>query len=590
MDSGVCFTFSELFDRHPTVGELIETVRGIPLKHAVHVILAMNLFVRFAMQENRKVNFGRVQEFLTAGHVDDETLGLLKSRFPTARCEDRPIFLPQNILAILRIAIANCDPAPEPDETEDARVRYAVGRACLMMNDLLFTPADGASLNTGTEAQRRVALMAQTIGGFELTNPTRPDHLMPRLHIMFRILLNDPNVRSRISQRCRQFDFLREFESRVGISVERWVFVVFSIWAYFENGADQNEPRPEFMLLNPSIFRGESGITPEELGTVLGTISSGVADLHARLATEAATDPRQDFVAFRSKPLLCVDGERLHPVDLSFIADKCHAGVQWALHDLLPSPKLRQDLFNAWGSLFEEYVHWLLTGIQSKSGMQYVPRPRWKRMEGEALDGVLIQGDVFAPLECKGGFLSREARYSGKPDLLLEDIDKKFAIGCDQLAQKIRLLFADSNDTQQDLEGVSTARVRVVLPILVLQDHILRVPLLNWYLNSRFRTKMRPHAIRAGVSVRSLTVICIQDLESAVHTIEGDGFDFIYAIHNRAITDPNMLLILGDFLRCFTNYGRSPSPRIKKVLETIQADWSRYLFPNHDPSSTATLN
>jgi hypothetical protein len=567
--------------------ELVETMRSIPLKHAVHVILAMNLFVRFSMQENKKVNFGKVQGFLTAGHVDDETLGLLKARFPMARCEGRPIFLPQNILAILRIAIANCDPAPEPDESDDARVRYVVGRACLMMNDLLFTPADAASVNMGTEAERRVALMAQAIGGFELTNPTRPDHLMPRFQIMFRILLNDPNVRSRIAHECRQFDFLREFESRVGISVERWVFVVFSIWAYFVNGADPNQPRPDFMLINPSVFRGKSGITQEEFDTVLGTLSSGISDLHSRLTTEAATDPRQDFVAFRSKPLLCVDGERFLPVDLSFIADKCHTGVQWTLHDLLPSPKLRQDLFNAWGALFEEYVHWLLTGIQSKSGMQYIPRPKWKGTENEALDGVLLQGDVFAPLECKGGFLSKEARYSGNATFLLADIDKKFAIGCDQLAQKIGSLFADSYDTQKELEGVSTERIRVVLPVLVLQDHILRVPLLNWYLNCRFQTKMKSHAIRVGVSVRPLTVICIQDLESAVHTIEGDGFDFVYAIHNRAITDPNMLLILGDFLRFFTNYGRSPSPRLKKVLDTVQADWSRYLFPHHDPRSTA---
>lgn len=569
--------------------ELVETVRGIPLKHTVHAILAMNLFLRFAMQEGRRVKFGKIQEFLTAGHIDDETLSLLKARFPMARCEDRPIFLPQNILAILRIAIANCDPAPEPDESDDVRVRYTVGRACLMMNNLLFTSADGASLNMGTETERRVALMAQAIGGFELTNPTRPDHLMPRFQIMFRILLNDPNVRSRIAQGCRQFDFLREFESRVGISVERWVFVVFSIWAYFVNGADPNESRPEFMLINPSAFRGESGITQEEFDTVLGTLASGISDLHAGLTTEAATDPRQDFVAFRSKPLLCVDGERFLPVDLSFIADKCHTGVQWTLHDLLPSPKLRQDLFNAWGALFEEYVHWLLTGIKSKSGMQYIPRPKWKGMEDEALDGVLLQGDVFAPLECKGGFLSKEARYSGNPTLLLADIDKKFAIGCDQLAQKIGSLFADSNDTQKELEGVSTARVRVILPILVLQDHILRVPLLNWYLNSRFQAEMKSHTIRSGVSVRPLTVICIQDLESAVHTIEGDGFDFIYAIHNRVITDPNMLLILGDFLRCFANYGRSPSPRIKKVLEAVQNDWSRYLFPNQYPSNTATL-
>ena len=34
-----------------------------------------------------------------------------------------------------------------------------------------------------------------------------------------------------------------------------------------------------------------------------------------------------------------------------------------------------------------------------------------------------------------------------------------------------------------------------------------------------------------------------QDLESAVHSIEGEDFDFVYAIHNRAVRDPEVYTV-----------------------------------------------
>jgi hypothetical protein len=577
--SGVVFSYSDVFDRQPTHAELIALVETIPLRHAAFVISRINMALRFAMQEHDRPNFGKVQEMLVAGHIDDEILGILKKRFPTEKCDERPVFLPNNLLNVLRIVVTHCDPIPPPKIEEDESVRYAIGRACLMMNSLLFTEDEGRALKSGTEDERRTELMTQTIAGFELTNSPKSDHLMPRLQVMYRILLRDPSVKSRIALECEGFDFERAFNELAGMPLERWLFVIFAIYVYFLQGANPFESQPEYMLINPALFCGESGITRAELDIVLATISIPIAELKSAIESETYTDPRHDFVAFRSRPLLRVEQGKLLPVDLAFVLEKCHTGVQWTIHDELPI-KRRQTVFNAWGVLFEEYVHWLFEGMKTDLPIKYIRAPKWKDTKDESFDGILLQGDVLVPAEYKGGFLSRGARYSGNSKALIGELNKKFATGCDQLADKIGALFTEDDAVRKQLEELPLDHFRSIVPVLVLQDHIFRVPFLNWYLNKQFQERLRRYRFRTGVFIRPLTVVPIHDLESMVHSAEGANFDFIYALHHRTIRDEHVLSDLIDTLGQFPQFGKSPSPRIKKALEDVQSDLSSYLFPS----------
>jgi hypothetical protein len=576
--------YSELFDRQPTKAELIDLIKGVPLRHATFVLSYLNLVLRYAMQEKDQEHFGKVQEMILAGHMDDEILGLLKRRFPEAKCAERPVVLPHCVLSVLRIVVAHCDPEPLPKTEEEETVRYTIGRACLMMNDLLVSPDEAKALRAGSEDDRRIELMVQTMAGFELANSPKAEHLMPRLEVMYRILLKDPDVKSRIALQCEGFDFEREFSRVVGIPLERWLFVVFAIYAYFLNGANALDPNPNYMLINPVNFRGESGITKEELDIVLGTISIPMEDLKTIVAAEKSTDPRYDFVSFRSRPLFRVEEGKLLPADLAFVLEKCHTGVQWTMHDMLPIKK-RQTLFNAWGVLFEEYVHWLFEGMQTDLPIKYIRSPKWKNRVEESFDGILLSGNVLMPAEYKGGFLPRNARYSGDSKIFLKELNKKFAPGCNQLADKIGALFAEDGLERKELEDVPLDHIRSVVPVLVLQDHIFRVPFLNWYLNKQFQARMRQYQLRAGVVVCPLTVVNIHDLESMVHSAEGENFDFIYALHHRTVRDKEVLSDLLDVLSLFKDFGRTPSPRIERVWEELQNKISSYLFPNENNPS-----
>jgi hypothetical protein len=582
MEPKLYLQFEDLFDHKPTMEDLISLLANIPIRHAAYVLTSVNQCLRVVMQD-RSQDFGKLQEKLLAGHLDDECLSLLKARFPHARCDERPIILPESLLNVLRSVISHGDFAPFPDNDDDERIRYLIGRACLMVNSLLVDSEQARALKEGAKDDQRIELMTQWLSSFELANPPRADHLIPRLEIMYRILLRDPAAKARILQRTSGFDLEAEFSNRLGVSLDHWLFIVFTLYAYFLNVGSVLTPDANYMMINPQILKGDSAISQGDLERVLAILSATPQALKEKMALNSGTDARYDFVEFRSTPLLALEENKLVPIDLTFMLDKCLTGVHWALHDALPL-KLRQSLFNCWGALFEEYVHWLLSGMTTDGSVIYFPSPKWKKSGNESFDGILLKGGAMIAAEYKGGFLARNARYSGHSSMLIADLDKKFAVGCRQLADKIAAAFAEEESNQRELAHMDTATVRAVLPVLVLQDHILRVPFLNWYLNVKFQKFMLSKKIRPGIVVRPLTVIVIDELESIVHSAESEQFDFMYALQNRTLRDPDVLSNLIEWLSQFKEFGRKPSARMARILEEVSETVSSYLFPNQGRS------
>ena len=91
MSVGVLISYFDLFDRKPTMDELVDLLKPIPLRHAIHVLSRINLGLRYAMQELGRSNLAEVQGFFLAAHSDDEMLWRLKTRFPFAMCDEASI-------------------------------------------------------------------------------------------------------------------------------------------------------------------------------------------------------------------------------------------------------------------------------------------------------------------------------------------------------------------------------------------------------------------------------------------------------------------------------------------------------------------
>jgi hypothetical protein len=147
------------------------------------------------------------------------------------------------------------------------------------------------------------------------------------------------------------------------------------------------------------------------------------------------------------------------------------------------------------------------------------------------------------------------------------------------LAWKLNAMLAqDESQRKRMTDAPPLTNIRAVVPVLVLQDRILRVPFLNWYLNRRFQNELAAFSLRPDIVVRPLSVLNVFELEAMVNSSEASGFDLIYALHHRAVRDEEMISELQDFMMQSPTYGRQQSARWMRVYEGFKDSLFGYLF------------
>jgi hypothetical protein len=573
-------TFSELFDRVPTKGELLAVVGTLNRERALLILIRMNMALRHVLDDDRQ-RFGRLQAMLAATFCDDETLQRYRTRFAFNRPEEKPLFLPIHCLNVLRLIITEEDGLVTVEE--DTKLQHLLGKACLIMANILFTKEERQQIEQQNSEAKRLSLLVQMLAPFEISNPVSSHRMVLRYQRLYRTVLQMPNVRNRIRTECNLFDFDEVFKELTGVSLQRWLHSIFVTHGYFSQSANPWSPNDTYFLIDPNIFAGSSDFSKAEIDSILTTISTSIEDFKIALSSENRTDPRFDFIPFRTKPLIRLSNNKLACLDLAFLIDQVHTGVHWIMHDRLSRFK-RNALFKAWGVLFEEYLHYLFEGMDTKLPIRYFRAPRWTKgtkdnIEQESFDAIMAKNTVFFPMEFKGGFLSRNARYSADVNVFTSEMREKFG-GPQQLAWKIGTLFSANEQNRSAIEHINVDAYEVVVPILVLHDHILQVPLLNWWLNLEFQRAMSNYELRPGIRVEALNVATIREIEAMVNSAETSNFDFLYALHHRAVRDPEMVSHLFNFLFEFPDFGKGNSKRTQAVLEDFHKELWRTVFPN----------
>jgi hypothetical protein len=581
---GAFITYSELFDTTPDQQELLGTVRQLSLERAMLILSHVNLTLRHAMDAQTE-NFGKLQVMLAQTFCDDETRRRLKERFAFKQAEERPLFVSIECLNAMRAVVGEAneiDPVPP-----DAILQHHIGKTCLIIGNLLLTKEEKEQIETGDKDSRRLALMVQMLAPFEMGNAVSSHRLVLRYQRMYRTVLQQTSVKDRISRECGAFDFDDVFKRLTNISLERWLHSIFTIYGYYSIAADPWLPNNTYFLIDPNNFVGQSDLSSEEANAIFTTIVNSISDLKKELATENHTDPRFDLLPFRSRPLVKLSGGKLLCLDSTFLLDQAHTGVHWVMHDRLSRPQ-RGDLFKAWGVLFEEYLHYLFEGMETSLPIRYYRSPKWVKgtkdnIDQESFDGIFVKNTALFPLEFKGGFLSRKARYSGDVDLFTSEMREKFA-GPQQLAWKIGALFSADEKHRRGIEPINADAYEVVVPILVFHDHILRVPFLNWWLNLEFQRELAKYSLRPGLRVEPLSVVSVREVEAMVNSAETTDFDFLYALHHRTVRDPEMLSFLPEFLSQFSTYGQGNSKRVQAILDQFGKELFHNLFPGEEPT------
>jgi len=578
--------YSELFDRMPTWQEVEDILRPLDRVNTVMLLSRVNVHIRHILQEPTRENLAWLQGFVMRNFLDEDTFRRLQERFSTERLEDRLLFHPLQILNALRVALRVCGDAPNrrPDQNENDR--YQLGTACLMTSDLLSTEKETEQIMQGKDDERTKNLMVQMLSPFEVINPARPSHLLFRCYVQLRMLLKDDVVREDISRTCRGFHFEGRFQEVAGISLDKWMALLWAAYSYFLGRSREDlVSQPELFIINRTFFIRISQVTQEEMDLFLGTVSCSFEELTNAVLADSLSDPRFDLVPFRAKPMFEVSKGNFACIDPAFLLEKMAAGVFWLICDKLPRDK-RNDLFNAWGRLFEYYVDWLFRGM-SERPTAFFSFPAWENGE-ESFDGVFLKESLLVPMEYKGGFLLREAKYAGTSDALLPKLERKVVAGCMQLAWKIGVLFNKNRSKRRQLRDIPTQHVRRVLPLLIVQDHALGGLLVNCWLNRRFKELVKLQPIAADVEVLPLNLVNIEDLETLVESYEGSQLDFLYVLHDKAVRDPHMISELQSFLAGVEGYRFPQSDRATKIHDQFKKAMISYLFPGAQPGSNAT--
>ena len=572
---GAYIRYSELFDRMPSLADVEEIFAPLELAHAVLLLARINGHLRLGLQNRSRDNITWAQSFLISNFTDEETFRRLQERYPTQRLDERSVFHPLQVLNAVQIAFRVSSGSRRADT--DPSLRHRVGNALLMINDLLVSETEQRAILTGTADERRANLMVQFVAPFEVMNPGQSWHLLFRSHVTYEELLQDTAITSKISKQCRGFDFRLQFTRSCGLELATWMNLAFAANAYYiGQNRDDLAANPGLAMIDRKLFIHGTGVGEQEFSRFLSTTSREISEFRSEWKSLTKTDPRFDLIPFQTKPLFVFSEGNFACVDPAFLISGLYTGPHWIIHDAIP--ELRNDLFTAWGILFQEYVNWLITGMERKPG-HFLSFPAFTNGD-ESFDGLLLMDGVLVPMEYKGGFLNRTAKYSGDTQQFVDELKKKIGEGCRQLVSKIDSLFSlTPRKKRQLVSSLPLESITRILPVLVVQDHSLRTPLVNWWLNEYFQELISGLNLRPGLEVTSLNVINIDDFETRVESADAGPFDFIYSLRYRAFRDPQMLSEFHDFMLGLRGYAKFDSKRYHAYYESIQRRIFSHVFP-----------
>jgi hypothetical protein len=580
-------TYSELFDRVPTKEELGSLVKGLNAFNTAVLtarLCAMFRHSAWSRHPQDKKALEKFQYWFATAILDQETKERLELRFGAENPARRPVFHPLQFLNVMRLALlqAEGDDSARPDTSTPHT--HQLGTACLMVSDLLLSEEEKQNLRAGSVDDRRKQLMLQSLASLEVSDPTPLRNLFFRSYATYRIVLRDSELLKTIANECGELDIEEEFEKSFGITLMGWMSLVFCAQTVLlMNTQDDLLNKPELFIINRKSILHESTLTQEQIDSFFDALSMTFDELRTEVRKERPVDERLDLVPFKSKPFFVTAPDNYACIDFGLVTEKMHNGPYFLLSNKLPEDD-RERMFKAWGFLFEAYVNWLLKGIDGRHSAKLYADTRWEGGQ-KSFDGVIVKSRVVAVLEYKGGFLRQDARYSNDLDTFMTDLQRKVGLGCMQLARDIGSLFPDNGPTKRLLNVPIPANPVSVLPILVVQDLMLRTPFINYFLNQRFQEERSKFKTKARIDVLPLNVVQITDLEDLVEMAEAFDLDVLSTLHQRCIKSKDMLLELRDVVRSIPDPDKNRhAPRFEEIAEKSNNEMCAILFRDFKPS------
>jgi hypothetical protein len=538
--------YSDLTGKFPEEAELTEIIRSFNKKQTFFMLCAVNTLVSFFAHEFE--DSIAVEKFLQGNFLEAELIKAIDQKLEGQSVLQHPLFHRQLLLALQRRVLLEAteeggrDPNPEANHED----RHLLGKACLMMNNLLFPREQEERLQNsgapGEDERIHGELFAQWLPTSEVLNPPDPVHSVVR-HLEYARIFDERYAAYAFGEGRT---LSQRFQELTGIELKKFLIFLFNFDLFYRSHT-RDELIGNMTLFNVDIKTvfGKLKITEAEVQAFFNLLTSDVASLMTAFTNvpeaERATQPQFDVRPFRTAPLVYRNDERtiVTCADPAFLQEKISSGAYHTiLRALEGEAEVRNDRDEAdrkrflkqyWGEVFEIYLNTRLRELYPLATNRFYASPKWDspraQRNNEAFDGFLDYGDTVIAMEYKGKYLSLTAKYSGDRELLLADLNERFGKAARQLAQRSETAFnrdlqqrhgfsqRDQNNQPVLTYTVDLSRqVRRVYPVVIVQDPAMRIGFANREMQKLFDAEIKTKQVDQAL-IKPLTLLTIEDLE-----------------------------------------------------------------------------
>ncbi len=582
-------TYSEIFGVLPSEYELSKEICILKKVTNFALVASFNTLLSLFPGDHNS------QELAIQNLIDQDTLDLIKQKFKNEDTTKRPIFHRQQLLTLMKRILLESpyDGLSDPNsENSDINISSAkrLGNICLMLNNFLVSSEQEGRLKRKDhteQAKKEVLdeLLVQWLPMVELMNPPKIVNAIARSNKYFEIFRQEFSE-VMLSSGKNIMDY---FFATNHISLDNYLKLIYGIYIYYTTQELEDYKRNSAMLnfYQNKIFANLQ-IPENELNNFFKLTAKSLDGIVEELRqTPTSLPPQYDFTIFRKYPLVILKEDLLTCIDVTFLLEKLAFGIYHTIFNSFDplAEKKDRDLFAShWGKVFEKYIDFLLSQVYPPLSMRLISFANFEntRSQQEAFDGVINSGNKLIVMEYKGGFLNSTAKYSGKISSLLEDLDKKYGskkkAGIEQLSRKIGMVFSPNIELRETFKGFSSSdinNVKVIYPVLIVQEHSLQMGLAIKKLREIFNEEIKKQNILSSLFVRPLSVLSIEDLELLVPYIE--KFSFTDILEEYTTVEHNELASFQEILKIFcskNNYSNQPNEWIydqnEKLLNSIR--------------------
>jgi hypothetical protein len=537
MPNLIIIPYSELTGQRLDDRALDEISVNFERNSTFHFLTTINNYLSISHHDLSKNNFNEVQRMLCHHLLSEEFYGKVAAITENFTRTDRVVFHRWQILFLMKIVLleSKVDGVSIPRNQSNVEDRYLLGKACLIANDLYISEEQEEQVKThnitdGVELDRVSAeFLAQMVSRTELDNPPDLGDATARIDRFIEIL--DGNFPQSFNSKTLS----AYVEDLIGMDLKTFVEMVLAIQAqYISTDFKEFIKDSSKFNINPNIWFSTTDFSDAQIKAFFGvtttTIDYFVSALQTYRDTGVATN--NDFRAFRIFPLVHLTDDSITCIDNGLLLEKFTLGIYHTILNAIPAESsYRRTFMDLWGGAVEIYMHEIMHMVYPPSQFSnYYPNTFFDTdSEQEAFDGIVECPNALIVMECKGGSLKSDAKYSGSKDLFLEDLDRKFGrvkgAGVEQLTRKINSLFGVEKRLR--IRDLDFQFKKFVYPVMVVSESCLEFSLAKWRLRRWFEDAMDLKSIIADVYVKPLTVLTISDLESLTYYLADGDFAFV---------------------------------------------------------------